>query len=902
MPFRFCCRLLVRSVLAHLSAWTVAVHAQEPVQPLEVEISGFTAPGYLMAAPLQQDTLLLIDDYGRPQFHTRVGLHINGQTYGGRYITHFAGAGRNRFFVRRDQFLRSIDTFRIQGEGDVDFHEGKVWTDTSFILLGSRLVQMDLSSTIPGGRKEAMVVVAVIQEQTFDGRVVFEWRSIDHVPLTDATNDIDLTQSYIDYIHINSLWRESDGDLLVSCRHTDEVLKINRSAGNIVWRLGGSASKHREFTFLNDTTNGFIGFSHQHTVSRTARGTILMLDNGNLKPEPFKSRVVEYQLDESARTARAIWKYELQTDEFVRSMGSVQELENGHVLLGFGNDPGSTIAQEVDRERGVVASYRTIDSRSNNAYRAHKTTIGMVGLIDTITGSGVVDFAYRDSTTGVSFVIESASSDVVVAAERHHFLPPSPAFAIATNAPEHLFPMRLVLRYLGGDSAWRILSGRSFVDTSVVQFGVAYDDVVWYGRDTVGKGPFVLLKSTYNSGSGRFEFDRILRGDLIAGVEELTVPVPLSPLTDEVTAASLCEFRVRLPIGVRECDIVIQNDGGSDTILSRRTVADPNGIAVWYCDSLLPDTQYQWSASAIGSVRASRPNPPQRFSTSSRSSESPVTEASGATMNVPTGQTKVRWTTSDGFKSVIQWVSPQPQDGVGVGFEHAMTDTLEDGVVESSIPIQTPGTAVYWRVTAVANSGCLSWSDTVGFCTEPASEQGMVPISPGIGEWGVSISRATLRYTVSGQFSQHEVLLSRGLADPSPRRKVADSLGFVVFDSLLPNTRYFWRVVEKTTYADTGALGMFTTGGETSSVEETPFRDVKMSCYERQVLIESPQPITSLRCVDALGRVFFTERNDAQLESGLRMFRLPDLPSSIIGLWAIDSRGVSMFRWVHCEE
>ncbi len=800
--------------------------------------------------------------------------------------------------MRRDQFLRVVDTFRIKGAGDVDFHEGKVWTDTSFMLLGSIAVQKDLSTTIPGGQKEATVLFGVIQEQTFDGRVVFEWQSIDHVPLTDATNDIDLAQSYIDYIHINSIWRESDGNLLVSCRHTDEILKIERSSGKILWRFGGGASRKGEFTFLNDTTDGFVGFSHQHAVCRTSRGTILLFDNGNLKPEPIKTRVVEYQLNEAARTARAIWLYELQTDKFVRSMGSVQELENGNVLVGFGNDPGRTIAQEIDRDRGVVVSYQTIDQGSNNAYRAHKTTIGMVGLVDTVTSAGVIEFADRDSTTGLSFVIDSVVSNVIVAAERHHVLPPQPSFA--TRAPEPLFPMRLVLRYLGGDSAWRILHGRTHVDTSVVQFGIRYDDVVWYGRDTVGKGLFRPLKVTYNSGSGRFEFDSILRGEIVAGVEAIPAPEPLSPLTDETVATSLCEFRVRLPMAIRECDIVVWKDGVSDPVLSRRIIADPNGHVVWYCDSLLPDMKYQWSPTAVGSVRVSSPTLPRRFTTSSQTPGAPVTEAVGSTTNLPTGQTVVRWGASAGVRSVVQWVCPKPRDGVGLDFAQANTDTLDEGIVETSVEVKSPGTALYWRVTALSNDGRISWSDTVGFCTAPEPEQGMVPLSPVVGERGVPTSNVKLRYTVSGLYNQYEVLLSRGLGDPSPRQKIADSIGFVVFDSLLPYTRYYWRVVEKSTFADTGALGMFFTGDrtQTTSVAESTDRNCVIQCGIGEIQIDAPFTIASVQCIDQLGQVLDVSIVLDGPQRRRCSVRLPSEAPQILGVWVSDGRGGNYYRWV----
>ncbi len=91
MPLCFCRQLVVNVLLVISAAGTQSLCAQEPVRPLDVEIRGFAAPGYLMAAPLQQDTLLLVDDYGRPLFQTRAGLHMNGQAYDRRSITDFAG-------------------------------------------------------------------------------------------------------------------------------------------------------------------------------------------------------------------------------------------------------------------------------------------------------------------------------------------------------------------------------------------------------------------------------------------------------------------------------------------------------------------------------------------------------------------------------------------------------------------------------------------------------------------------------------------------------------------------------------------------------------------------------------------------------------------------------------------
>ncbi|MBU3679992.1 MAG: hypothetical protein FGM32_10370 [Candidatus Kapabacteria bacterium] len=178
----------------------------------------------------------------------------------------------------------------------------------------------------------------------------------------------------------------------------------------------------------------------------------------------------------------------------------------------------------------------------------------------------------------------------------------------------------------------------------------------------------------------------------------------------------------------------------------------------------------------------------------------------------------------------------------------------------------------------------------------------MIPISPAIDERNVSTSGAKLRYTVLGTNGQYEVLLSRGLADPAPRRKIADSVGLVTFDSLLPSTRYFWRVIEKTTYADTGALGMFTTGSETSRVESSTSRELSVLCHGRQVHIEAPFPVAAVFCVDALGRTAVVDYQERCFENGLITFSLPEMTTPMFGLWIVDGKGRSSFRWLNCNK
>jgi len=85
-----------------------------------------------------------------------------------------------------------------------------------------------------------------------------------------------------DWLHSNSIaWSPSDGDLLVSMRAQDWVIKIAYSDGtgdgHVVWRLGQGG----DFTINSSDPNPW--FSHQHDVRYINNTTILVFDNGNTR-------------------------------------------------------------------------------------------------------------------------------------------------------------------------------------------------------------------------------------------------------------------------------------------------------------------------------------------------------------------------------------------------------------------------------------------------------------------------------------------------------------------------------------------------------------------------------------------------------------------------------------------
>lgn len=215
-----------------------------------------------------------------------------------------------------------LTTFTIKNNRDTDIHGITKLKNGNFIIPGYKL-----HTDNEGGQFESFF----IEEQTLDGTVVFSWDSINYVPRSEARFTEERAywkDNHIeDYFHGNSVTETSDGNLLISGRNINSIIKINKTTGDIIWRLGGVKS---DFRFIADPENGF---SHQHSVHELANGHILLFDNGNLRDNPY-SRVVEYEVNEVTKTATLVWSY---TDgRFCLATGSVQRLPNGNTLIGWG--------------------------------------------------------------------------------------------------------------------------------------------------------------------------------------------------------------------------------------------------------------------------------------------------------------------------------------------------------------------------------------------------------------------------------------------------------------------------------------------------------------------------------------------------------------------------------------
>ncbi len=292
-------------------------------------------------------------------------------------------------WVMVDSSYQEIATYQM-GNGYVsDEHDFDIFPNGRRLMMAYDVqTGVDLSMLAPG--KDSMNVIGlIVQELDASNNVLFEWRSWDHLEFDDAMFWIQNGLMNIgnggtyDYVHGNSVRYYQDTALLVSSRHTSDIMKISLNTGKIIWRLGG---ENNNWTILNDPDafNAADGkvyyFSGQHDAHILPNGNLLFFNNDN-NLLPTRSGAKEYILDESTKTATMVWRYVRPPFEganlISNAMGNAQRLANGNTFINWGLIANVTKQfpkmTEVDAAGNIVWEFRwDVDTINYCTYRGRK--------------------------------------------------------------------------------------------------------------------------------------------------------------------------------------------------------------------------------------------------------------------------------------------------------------------------------------------------------------------------------------------------------------------------------------------------------------------------------------------------------------------------------------------------
>lgn len=199
-----------------------------------------------------------------------------------------------------------------------------------------------------------------ILEVTSQGETVWQWSSFDHLDVTRfpgaLANRVNNGQK--DWTHANSLFYiQHDDAIMLSSRSQSWIVNINRTTNNVEWVLGDAqgTSPALGLKFFSLTEGSWI--ANQHAAMLTNLGEVLIYDNRNeaeLAGNSNNSRGVRYNLNTNTMEAQQTWQYI--APKYTQSLGDIDELSNGNILLTAGGPGTSGDAHLIEVDNQSPAS------------------------------------------------------------------------------------------------------------------------------------------------------------------------------------------------------------------------------------------------------------------------------------------------------------------------------------------------------------------------------------------------------------------------------------------------------------------------------------------------------------------------------------------------------------------
>jgi hypothetical protein len=208
------------------------------------------------------------------------------------------------------------------------------------------------------------VLDAVVQEIDIPtGLVLFQWDSLDHIPLSDSYHGVPKNHGHpYDYFHLNSVQEDSQGHLIVSSRDTWAAYKVDHQTGRVIWVLGGKRSSFRM------GPGAQFAYQHDVRVHGTNDSTVTVFDDGGGPPRVHRqSRGLTLHLNFRHKTAKVAVQDFHRPPIVSNFEGNDQLLAGNHNMVGWGQVPYFT---EFDSRGRVVTDARFVGPNAN--YRAYK--------------------------------------------------------------------------------------------------------------------------------------------------------------------------------------------------------------------------------------------------------------------------------------------------------------------------------------------------------------------------------------------------------------------------------------------------------------------------------------------------------------------------------------------------
>jgi arylsulfotransferase ASST len=321
-------------------------HSRPELRPPDITVSpkAQTATGDLFLAPysgIGQYGPMILGVHGELVWFKALSpagtraANLQVQQYEGKPVLTWwqdpliAGGSRTAGEVIANSAYQDIATIRAGNGYQPDLHEFQITPQGTGLITVYDAIDCNLAAV--GGPRDGAVADTLLQEIDLKtGLVMYEWHSLDHVPLASSYSSAAPTsvREPYDYFHINSIDVEQDGDLLVDSRNTWAAYDVDAKTGRVRWELGG---KRSSFAMGPGTATAW-----QHDAIQQPDGAITFFDNGAFPQVHPQSRAIELTLNMTNMTARLVRSYEHSNPLVAGSQGNVQALAGGDWMVGWG--------------------------------------------------------------------------------------------------------------------------------------------------------------------------------------------------------------------------------------------------------------------------------------------------------------------------------------------------------------------------------------------------------------------------------------------------------------------------------------------------------------------------------------------------------------------------------------
>lgn len=251
----------------------------------------------------------------------------------------------------------------------------------------------------------------------------FEWHASDHFSVNDVERGPEGNGDYSsepwDYVHINSVDKDNRGNFLVSLRYTNCISYIDGTTGDVLWRLGG---RNSSFLDLSDGAATNISWQHHarfqpnHDQGNDTRAISIFDNSSRGEGAPQNpSRGLLIDVNETNMTVSVRRQYWSSSPISTQSQGSMQIMDNGHVILGYGYNP-AWAEFSFEGELLCEAHFGPRDgfgSGQIESYRVFKQPwIGRPLTLPSVALSGSTAFvSWNGATEVATWVLEGSFND-----------------------------------------------------------------------------------------------------------------------------------------------------------------------------------------------------------------------------------------------------------------------------------------------------------------------------------------------------------------------------------------------------------------------------------------------------------------------------------------------------------